>query len=263
MGGHGFDFREPGGNLERSARALRRRARHELRAARRGGLQWPCPARTTRDRSLHRGRFAIGPRAALHLAEYEPTPERRRRSFPFLLTTGRTLYQFNAATMTGRTRNEELRPTDLLDLSPADAHRSAHRRRPRAHRQPLRRGNASGARDGGRCRPDSCTPLFSSPNLLLNAGHGSAPRYGDGHAGIQGHSRPSRGGSLRSVACRRTGSCDRRRRRRGGDSHAEHPRPHQSTRHYTRQSVCRLLTSPRSPPGPPRLTPTRRTFTGY
>jgi formate dehydrogenase major subunit len=35
--------------------------------------------------------------------------------------TGRSLYQFNAATMTSRTRNNELRPSDVLDISPADA----------------------------------------------------------------------------------------------------------------------------------------------
>jgi formate dehydrogenase major subunit len=37
--------------------------------------------------------------------------------------TGRTLSQFNAGTMTMRTPNEELRPTDLLDISAADAER--------------------------------------------------------------------------------------------------------------------------------------------
>jgi formate dehydrogenase major subunit len=38
-----------------------------------------------------------------------------------LLVTGRSLYQFNAGTMTRRTPNDELRPSDLLDISPADA----------------------------------------------------------------------------------------------------------------------------------------------
>jgi formate dehydrogenase major subunit len=38
-----------------------------------------------------------------------------------LLTTGRTLYQFNVGTMTCRTPNAQLRPTDTLDMSPADA----------------------------------------------------------------------------------------------------------------------------------------------
>ena len=42
-----------------------------------------------------------------------------------LLTTGRTLYQFNAGTMTMRTRNVDLRPTDTLDISAADAARLA------------------------------------------------------------------------------------------------------------------------------------------
>ena len=43
--------------------------------------------------------------------------------FPFLLVTGRSLYQFNAGTMTMRTPNVKLRPTDTLDMSPADAER--------------------------------------------------------------------------------------------------------------------------------------------
>ena len=41
--------------------------------------------------------------------------------YPFMLTTGRTLYQFNAGTMTSRTANQQLRPADTLDIGPADA----------------------------------------------------------------------------------------------------------------------------------------------
>jgi len=37
--------------------------------------------------------------------------------------TGRTLYQFNAGTMTQRTPNRDLRPTDTLDICSADAQR--------------------------------------------------------------------------------------------------------------------------------------------
>jgi formate dehydrogenase major subunit len=37
--------------------------------------------------------------------------------------TGRKLYQFNAGTMTGRTRNREFHPRDTLDVSPSDARR--------------------------------------------------------------------------------------------------------------------------------------------
>ena len=35
--------------------------------------------------------------------------------------TGRTLRQFNAGTMTMRTRNRKLRPTDFLEIAPVDA----------------------------------------------------------------------------------------------------------------------------------------------
>jgi formate dehydrogenase major subunit len=35
--------------------------------------------------------------------------------------TGRCLYQFNAGTMTARTPNRDLRPSDVLDMSPGDA----------------------------------------------------------------------------------------------------------------------------------------------
>ena len=37
--------------------------------------------------------------------------------------TGRHLQQFNAGTMTGRTAQQRLRPTDTLDVAPADASR--------------------------------------------------------------------------------------------------------------------------------------------
>jgi formate dehydrogenase major subunit len=53
--------------------------------------------------------------------DHRTTPEQATERYPFLLITGRSLYQFNAGTMTGRTRNNELRSSDVLDISPADA----------------------------------------------------------------------------------------------------------------------------------------------
>jgi formate dehydrogenase major subunit len=63
----------------------------------------------------------MGPRARLQVIEYQPTPEAIDAEYPFLLTTGRTLHQFNAGTMTVRTPNTVLRPGDLLEIAPADA----------------------------------------------------------------------------------------------------------------------------------------------
>lgn len=87
-----------------------------------GGLQWPCPSEAhSGTEVLHTASFVAGQRAALRPIDYHPTAETTDNEFPFLLTTGRTLYQFNAGTMTMRSPNAHLRSTDTLDVSPGDA----------------------------------------------------------------------------------------------------------------------------------------------
>ena len=54
---------------------------------------------------------------------YLPSGDATTEQFPFVLVTGRGLYQFNAGTMTARTPNATLRPTDTLEISTADAER--------------------------------------------------------------------------------------------------------------------------------------------
>lgn len=89
-----------------------------------GGLQWPC---TSEDHPgtqiLHTETFPIGKRAGLRLIDYRATSETTNKEFPFMLNTGRSLYQFNAGTMTMRTANRVLRATDTLDIAPEDADR--------------------------------------------------------------------------------------------------------------------------------------------
>ncbi|HWQ32867.1 MAG TPA: formate dehydrogenase subunit alpha [Blastocatellia bacterium] len=88
------------------------------------GLQWPCPSEAHPGTTiLHAETFPVGRRAALRRIEYHATPETTNADYPFLLVTGRTLYQFNAGTMTLRTENAALHPTDYLDIAPADAER--------------------------------------------------------------------------------------------------------------------------------------------
>ena len=55
--------------------------------------------------------------------EFAASEETVSREFPFLLTTGRALHQFNAGTMTRRTPNARLRETDTLNIAPVDAAR--------------------------------------------------------------------------------------------------------------------------------------------
>jgi formate dehydrogenase major subunit len=86
------------------------------------GVQWPCPEEGHPGTPLlHRDSFPGGRRAPLQPVPYRPTEEKVSDEYPFLLVTGRTLYQFNAGTMTMRTLNAELRARDTLDLSPGDA----------------------------------------------------------------------------------------------------------------------------------------------
>lgn len=88
------------------------------------GLQWPCPSENHPGTTiLHTESFPHGPRAALKRIGYVASDEMTNDDLPFLLTTGRTLYQFNAGTMTMRTPNAQLRESDTLDMAPADASR--------------------------------------------------------------------------------------------------------------------------------------------
>lgn len=93
-----------------------------------GGLQWPCPSEDhPGTEMLHAESFPVGARTALRRIGYVPSDEETSPEYPFLLNTGRTLYQFNAGTMTMRTPNSSLRPRDCLDISPDDAARLALR----------------------------------------------------------------------------------------------------------------------------------------
>jgi formate dehydrogenase major subunit len=87
-----------------------------------GGLQWPCPDENHPGTPiLHIDSFPSGKTTQLQCIAFEASTEQPTDEFPFLLTTGRSLFQYNAGTMTMRTLNRELRRTDTLDLSPTDA----------------------------------------------------------------------------------------------------------------------------------------------
>ena len=104
------------------------------------GLQWPCPSEDHAGTELlHADRFAIGPRARFHAIDYRASEEQPTPDLPFVLVTGRQLHHFNAATMTDRTANRELRPNDL-GAAPSRRCEPAGRARARAnpHSQPPR-----------------------------------------------------------------------------------------------------------------------------
>ena len=136
----------------------------------RDGLQWPCPDDTHPGTAiLHVDRWSGGDRAPLLCLDFNATPEQTTPRYPFVLNTGRTLYAFNAATMTGRCRTRELRPSDLLEISPDDA-RAADLQDGDPVRVVSRYGNATlPIHVNAAIRPGELFATFHSADVLLNA----------------------------------------------------------------------------------------------
>lgn len=89
-----------------------------------GGLQWPCVDEEDPGLAvMHADHFTHNKTTPLRRIEYLAPPVLATKEYPFLLTTGRNLYQYNAATQTSRTPGNRLHPTDCLQLAPVDAAR--------------------------------------------------------------------------------------------------------------------------------------------
>ena len=133
------------------------------------GLQWPCPDENHSGTTiLHRDSFPIGKKAALRRILYQPTQETASGEYPFLLTTGRTLYHFNAGTMTLRTPNVDLQPGDFLDIAPADAEKLSL-----ADGETVRLRSRHGevripVRINGAVKPGELFATFHTPAVFLN-----------------------------------------------------------------------------------------------
>jgi formate dehydrogenase alpha subunit len=93
------------------------------RLERERGLQWPCPDEGHPGTPyLHQGRFnRPNGKARLKGIEYFPPAELPDDEYPLLLTTGRTFMQYNAGTMTRRTRSGKAEPENFVQISPRDA----------------------------------------------------------------------------------------------------------------------------------------------
>jgi formate dehydrogenase alpha subunit len=99
----------------------------------RRGLQWPVPhvghpgtpiLYAEENARGHLFETATG-KARLTAIDWAPPGEEIDPDFPFVLVTGRSLAHYNAGTMTRRTANLELHPTDLAEVHPDDAARLA------------------------------------------------------------------------------------------------------------------------------------------
>lgn len=85
------------------------------------GIQWPCYSENDPGtRILHETEFTKGKRTTLLGIDYIPSSEVVDAEYPILLSTGRSLFQFNASTMTERSGNLNLHDTDYLYMSRED-----------------------------------------------------------------------------------------------------------------------------------------------
>ena len=86
------------------------------------GIQWPCP---TLDHPgtpyLFKGGFPRG-RAAFTVVKYRPSEEVPDDDYPFLLSTGRQLFQYHTGSMTRRTQAiDRVSPCAYIEIHPDDA----------------------------------------------------------------------------------------------------------------------------------------------
>ncbi len=87
-----------------------------------GGIQWPCP---TTDhpgtKYLFKGGFPRG-KARFTVVKYRPPYEEPDENYPFVLTTGRMLFQYHTGSMTRRAKAiETVAGEPYIEINPDDA----------------------------------------------------------------------------------------------------------------------------------------------
>jgi formate dehydrogenase major subunit/formate dehydrogenase alpha subunit len=97
---------------------------HE-RIDREGGLQWPVPtADAPSTEFLHEG-GALRGKALFQAVDFRPPAEVADLEYPLVLSTGRTLYHYNAGTQTRRSAGlAHKQPECFVEVHPADARRA-------------------------------------------------------------------------------------------------------------------------------------------
>ncbi len=128
-----------------------------------GGLQWPCPTADHPGTTfLHEGGVLRG-KGLLQPVDYRPSLERETPEYPLLLSTGRTLYHYNAATQTApraswrSSRPPSWRSTGATPVAVASARATPWRCAPAAAGSSARPTSAS------RCAPAASGCRSTSP----------------------------------------------------------------------------------------------------
>ncbi|HWR57316.1 MAG TPA: molybdopterin dinucleotide binding domain-containing protein, partial [Thermodesulfovibrionales bacterium] len=86
------------------------------------GLQWPCPSPDHPGTPyLFKGTFPRG-KGRFSAISYRPSAELPDAEYPFVLSTGRQLFQYHTGTMTRKTKAiEKVAPHSYVEIHPDDA----------------------------------------------------------------------------------------------------------------------------------------------
>ena len=87
-------------------------------------LQWPCTGKDHPGTPIMHAAGPVRGRALLYPADFNPAAELPDEEYPFILSTGRILYQYNAAAMTARAPGlMEIAGEGFIELNYRDAER--------------------------------------------------------------------------------------------------------------------------------------------
>ena len=88
------------------------------------GLQWPCPDKQhPGTKYLHKDRFTRG-KGKFHKVAFKEADELPDNKYPFVLSSGRQLYQFHTGTMVRKSKPiNQVSPTGYIEINSDDAKR--------------------------------------------------------------------------------------------------------------------------------------------
>ncbi len=124
MGSNEFNYGSPADIMDEMARITPIYGGISYDRLKVNGLQWPCPTKEHPGTPiLHKEKFSRG-KGKFWAIEFKEPAELPDAEYPFILTTGRTIFHYHTGTMSRRVDilNKEV-PTGYLEINPADAAR--------------------------------------------------------------------------------------------------------------------------------------------
>jgi formate dehydrogenase major subunit len=133
------------------------------------GKQWPILDGGVDTPILHTDRFTRG-LGKFHFFPWQESIEltSHRKEFPFVLTTGRLLEQYNCGTMTRRSGNSRIVDEDVLSMHPADAKRKCIHSGDRVRLRSARGEVVLPARVTDEVKPGVLYATFHFPEAMVN-----------------------------------------------------------------------------------------------